>query len=257
VLVFESHANLGGSAGGGHWKVFRYDAEAGPGEQINCLSCNPTGASSSTDARLEVAEEGSLSSRVPLDSLATIANVTNDGAEVFFESAERLVAADLDGKVDVYEWRAPGNQGCTRQVGCLALISGGRSAEDDRLYGITPSGSDVFFLSADTLLPQDPDGTPSIYDARVNGGFPEPESGPADCLGEACQPTVAPPDESTPATSSHEGPGNPRSGGKKSCPKGKRRLLQKGGRTRCVKHRSKGHRHERPHKGHSNRGVSR
>ncbi len=244
VLVFQARADLTGFESDGHSQVYRYDAEAEAGEQLSCLSCNPTGTSPEADSRLQTDEEAQIISVSPIDALALIPNVTADGEQVVFESGERLVPQDLDGKVDVYEWRVQGKSGCTREAGCLALISGGRSPEDDYLYAMTPDGSDVFFRSADTLVPQDPDGTPSIYDARVGGGFSPPEPPPGDCLGEACQPAVQAPNDATPATSSHIGPGNPKQATKSRCPKGKRKV-RRAGRTRCVKRQSKKAKHHK------------
>lgn len=247
VLLFQSHAELTGSDGGGHWQIFRYDTQASPGEQLICVSCNSTGASSGSDARLQTPEEGQLVSTnpSPVNAITHIANITTDGDRAFFQSADRLVSADLDGKVDVYEWEALGVGGCGRTEGCLSLISSGQSASDDYLYAMTPDGSDVFFLSGDTLVPQDPDGTPSIYDARVGGGFPQPVT-PADCLGEACQPTVQAPDVLTPVTSIR--------GDKKAktrrCPKGKRKI-RRGGKRLCRKPRHK--RQAKGHRGKANR----
>src|SRR5262249_23132276 len=89
--------------------------------------------------------------------------------------------------IDVYEWRANGAGGCAVEAGCIDLISSGRSAGDDYLFAMTPNGSDVFFQSGDVLLPEDPDGTPSIYDPRGNGGLPPPPHPLPACEGDACQ----------------------------------------------------------------------
>jgi len=240
VLLFGSHADLAGADADGHWQVFRYDTNADPGEQLICVSCNPTGVPAESDARLQTPEEGQLVSTnpSPVNSIAQIANITSDGRRAFFQSADRLASSDLDGKVDVYEWEAGGTGGCEREAGCVSLISSGRSAGDDYLYAMTPSGSDVFFLSGDTLVPQDSDATPSIYDARVGGGFAQPTV-PGGCLGEGCQPVVAAPGEVTPATSGHVGPGNQKARtGARRCPKGKRKV-RRGGKVRCLKPRPK------------------
>ena len=245
VLVFESSASLTGYDSDGHREVYRYDAGAEPGAALSCLSCNPSGTPAVSDALLESEGPPSIVQALPpVNALTHIDNVSEDGREVFFQSAERLVAADLDGHQDVYEWEAQGKGACKRSGGCLSLISSGRSAEDDYLYAMTPDGHDVFFLSADTLVPQDPDGTPSIYDARVGGGFPQPPAPSGECLGEACQPPVVVPDDPTPASSSFEGSGNVDEGGSppKHCKKPKVRRHGK-----CVKkhHKAKHKRHHR------------
>jgi hypothetical protein len=249
VLVFQSHADLVGSHGEGHWQLFRYDSEAPPGTELTCLSCNPTGAPAGSDARLQTAEgDVSPMGKSPLSQLGLIANLTDDGNRLFFESGDRLVAQDLDGKVDVYEWEAEGVGGCQRKAGCLSLISGGRSPEDDYLYAVTPDGSDAFFLSSDVLNREDPDRTPSIYDARVDGGFPPPVTPPKECLGEACQPVVSPPDDTTPASSSFEGTANLTGSAKRRCPRGMRRV-RRAGKTRCIRRNGekRGHHRQRHH----------
>ncbi len=138
-----------------------------------------------------------------------MANLTADGGTVFFQSDERLALADGDGLTDVYEWKAPGAGGCARQGGCIALISSGHSSFPDYLYAVSPSGRDVFIDTADSLATQDTDGgVPSIYDARVNGGFAPPPAPNGECLGEACQPAAVAPNDVTPASLVFDGPGN-------------------------------------------------
>jgi hypothetical protein len=232
VLVFESQAALTGYDSDGYREIFRYDTEAPAGSRLSCVSCNPTGTPAGSDARLEIPELGFLESinPSPVNAITQIANVSSDGDKVFFQSGDRLVAGDLDGKLDVYEWEAQGQGGCEREGGCLSLISYGRSTEDDYLYAMTPDGHDVFFLSADTLVGQDPDETPSIYDARMEGGFPPPSAPPAECLGEACQPAASPPGEFDSVLEEEAAnPGKP----SRRCPKGKRRITSKG-KARCV-----------------------
>ena len=223
VLLFESKANLTDYASAEHREIYRYDSQAEPAKQLSCLSCNPTGVAAASDAQLESKAPISIAQPFPpVNSLSHIDNITIDGKQAFFQSADRLVSADVDGKVDVYEWEAAGIGGCGRASGCLSLISGGQSTGDDYLYGMTPNGSNVFFLSTDSLLAQDPDGTPSIYDARVVGGFPSAPTPNSPCAGEACRSLTSAPDDPTPASSSFEGPGRAsHSAKRRHCAKGK------------------------------------
>ncbi len=187
ALVFESHASLTGYKNEGHTEIYRYDAAANSGAgELACLSCNPTKAPASSDARLEnfplVDDFFSPASR-----RAPIANLSEDGRTVFFESADRLVSGDTDGLPDVYEWEAHGVGGCEQEGGCLSLISSGHSSTPNYLYAVSADGRDVFIRTTDSLLAQDTDGgAPSIYDARMGGGFAEPPVAKP-CEADACQ----------------------------------------------------------------------
>jgi DNA-binding beta-propeller fold protein YncE len=233
ILVFESHADLTTSESEGHSQVYRYDAES---ENLVCLSCDPTGAAPASDSQLQ-SDPGRtyVDPLPPVNAMTRVANLSADGERVFFQSAERLAAGDTDGLLDVYGWRARGTGGCGRQGGCLALISSGQSSREDYLYAVSADGRDVFFSSFDLLVAQDTDSTPSIYDARVGGGF-ELQAVAEACVGDACQgPQIAPPPLlGGPTSASLQGSGNP---GPRRCPRGKRRVRRKG-KTRCVSRRA-------------------
>jgi len=238
VLIFESNAALTDYEPEGHTQVFRYDASNGT---LACLSCNQTGVQvADGDATLQT-----FTDAVRLGYLSVynaMPNLNSDGNRAFFESTEALTVDDTDGLRDVYEWEAEGVGSCDRPGGCVYLISSGQSGSEELLYSVSESGNDVFFRSADLLLPDDPDETPSIYDARVNGGFP-PSAVPAgECLGEACQPAAVAPNDPTPGSSNFQGAGNVReetsSRSRRSCPKGKK-AVRRAGKPRCVSRNSK------------------
>ncbi len=124
-------------------QVYRYDADT---DTLNCVSCNPTGA---TDEG-----EGSLS-RLGL-------GLTTDG-RVFFNSTEALAARDENESTDVYEW----------ENGTVALISTGTSPTASRLLSASADGTDTYFFTRDNLVPQDENRDHiKIYDAREGGGYP-------------------------------------------------------------------------------------
>jgi len=226
VLLFESQASLTPYGSDGHTHVYRYDFLAG---SLDCLSCNPTGAPSSGDASLQTVAS-SQGAPGPFGPFALVANLRADGRRAFFQSTEALVARDTDGLLDVYEWEAQGVGSCQRPRGCTYLISSGHSSRVEYLYAASDSGDDVFFLSSDLLLPSDSDETPSIYDARVGGGFSEATK--ADCEGESCRATSTSPPAlpvaRTPVVGAND---NVRP---KRCHKGKRRVVRRG-KVRCVK----------------------
>jgi hypothetical protein len=192
IFVFESRAQLTSYSNEGLVEIYRYDASTGT---ILCVSCNPSGDLPSRSARLE--DVGRLTPPIVVN------NLTEDGGRVFFETSESLIGRDTDGVNDIYEWSQAG----------VSLISSGQSPSTtatNTIFGITPDGSDVVFLSGDQLLPEAPsEGAPSLYDARVNGGFASPLT--RDCLVGACQPSGSgTPALSTSGSSRFNGKGNVR-----------------------------------------------
>jgi hypothetical protein len=248
-LLFQSRADLAGYDPEGHSEVYRYDLAA---NELDCLSCNPTLAPASADASLESVSAG-LGDPEPFSSFAYVANLRADGRRAFFQSNEALVPGDVDGLQDVYEWEAQGMGTCARAGGCLYLVSSGHSLRTDYLYAASNTGDDVFFRTGDSLLPRDAEETPSIYDARVNGGFAEAVVEP--CEGESCRPRMSPVPAPPNLASQVQGPSGNRSA---RCPKGKRKT-RRHGRTACVKkhHHHKHHHHKKKEKAGQNKGAGR
>jgi hypothetical protein len=232
VLLFQASSPLTGYDPEGHTEIYRYDSVGGT---LECLSCNPTEMPASSNASLQTI--ALTSAEAPLDAHGRIPNLRSDGRRAFFQSSEALVPSDVDGVQDVYEWEAQGVGSCKREGGCVYLISSGHSSRDNHLYSVSESGNDVFFQTSDILLGLDGDSTPSIYDARVNGGFPETQ--PIPCQGEGCRPAPElPPGVSVPSTPPLGSKGNVQ---ERKCPKGKRRVTRDG-KTQCVKKHRKRHR---------------
>lgn len=233
VLVFESKARLTSYENAGHTEIYRYDAQS---KGLTCVSCNPSAEPATGDARLQ---EVIQLAEAPI----AIHNLSDDGSRVFFETEESLVEHDTDGINDIYEWRE--EEGSAS----VDLISSGESAEyptqagkpielphfplPNTLFSATPSGDDVVFLSQDALVPAaGVGGVPAIYDARVNGGFPEPAA-PKACREEECRPpTSSPPLLSGSFSETTAGVGNvkPRHHRARRCRRAKQKRRQ-----RCVK----------------------
>ncbi len=172
-MLFASRAAVTDVDSGGHMQVYLYDAGTG---DVDCVSCG-TGAVAG-DAWLYYppaeAGDGRMPYRLPR-------NLTSDGERAFFETAERLVDGDTNGKTDVYMW----------SEGELSLISTGQGAEGAEFIDASASGDDVFFTTREQLVGRDTDELVDVYDARVGGGFPDPPP-PQPCLEDGCQGAFAP-----------------------------------------------------------------
>jgi hypothetical protein len=122
---------------------------------------------SGTTTRLSV---GSVGGNGLFDS--TYAGSSTDGLRVFFNTGEGLVAADTDGRQDIYER----SSGTTTQISTGP--SGGNGAFDAVYDGASPNGTHVFFNTSEGLAGGDTDGRKDIYD-RSGGTTTLASTGPA------------------------------------------------------------------------------
>jgi hypothetical protein len=220
VLVFTSHGALTGddTRGIGPEQVYRYDAGE---EQLVRVSIGERG----------FADDGLAGTGNALIANADHVNggvgqprrdpsMSDDGSLIFFQSPVGLTPRALNdvpvnqlgGGTDlaqnIYEWEADGTQvdskaACGEAAGCIRLISDGEDVSEGNgettatessveLLGADVSGDDVFFTTADRLVPADSDSELDYYDARVNGGFPAPVEpvchGEETCLGAPSSP---------------------------------------------------------------------
>jgi hypothetical protein len=242
-LYFESTEVAGVPAGGEtpppkaglgsvfNQQAFRYDAVEGV---LQCVSCaSPFDPAPKLNANYLT--EGAMRTSIQGASSPRIASANGD--YVFFQTPAALLPSDVDGEVepeghapdstqeaagavspehesyttsvssDVYEWTKDGIHGCARLEGCLSLITSGRGGFHNLLLGTDASGEDVFFYTNESLLSRDNDTAGDIYDARVNGGFPEPVQG-VECEGDACSTPPSAPNDATPSSSTLNGTGN-------------------------------------------------
>ena len=224
TVVFNSLGQLTGydnsGCSGACSEVYAYSAAS---NHLVCVSCNPSGAAPLGDSSIPpgtVAEAGA-SFRQPRV-------LSYDGARVFFNSSDALVPQDTNGTRDVYEY----------ENGAPHLISSGTGRSPSEFVDASADGRDVFFITPQQLVPRDTDELTDLYDARENGGFPEPPTQAA-CEGDACHVNPTAPSEPTLSTSVTGGPGNAT-----ECAKGK--VVKKG---KCVKKKSnkkhKGKKHNR------------
>jgi hypothetical protein len=227
-LVFTSHGALtpDDSRRDGARQVFRYDAQTGELVRVSIgeHGFNDNGNAGSGDATIVLAEN-TFNRAGPARPDPTM---SHDGAYVFFMSPVALAPHALDDvQVDaaghlaqnVYEYHD----------GHVHLISDGRdvSADPPRacnqsglgfvssvcLVGTDATGANVFFTTADSLVPSDTDSGIDFYDARVcttgDPCVPPAPPSPPPCLGEACHGTpAATPSLLTPGSASFNGAGN-------------------------------------------------
>lgn len=155
--------------------VYIYDAGSG---RLRRVSLGEDGASGNGNGSFDASIRptffnGRLPEQYELDSRSVDAG----GDTVVFSSAEKLSPRATNGRQNVYAWHQ----------GSVGLISSGAATEDDEVVGITPNGGDLFFMTSADLLPSDTDGLRDMYDARIDGGFPEPPGATEPCQSEVCR----------------------------------------------------------------------
>ncbi len=201
-LVFTTRARLTSDDTDTAADVYRYDAETG---EIVLVSVgedghDDNGNNSAFDARIAAPVEGQEGvNAINMWRLDTRA-ISDDGSVIVFSTAEPLSTRAVNGNVNIYVWHE----------GRVGMISTGLSQTSDELPVVSQSGRDIFFVTSQDILPQDSDGLPDIYDARIDGGFPEPPVPAGGCSGDTCQgPPSVPSLLSAPASATFFGLGNP------------------------------------------------
>ncbi len=214
-------------------EIYLYDAESGA--EPRCVSCDPSGGLPTSPAFFSTRQAQSIAT----PSTHLNQPMSSDGSRVFFTSGEPLLPEqDTNGANDVYEWEAVGSGSCQVEEangGCLHLISSGADPKGSYFLEVTPDGSDVFFTTFQKLLGWDVDQSGDIYDARVEGGFPDPQASTAPCAGDACRATPrSAPAAAAAGSASLVGSGDPLVRRVKRCPPG-RKAVTRHGKRHCVK----------------------
>jgi hypothetical protein len=178
-------------------QVFEYDAQTAMLVRVSKgqQGYNEDGNSNGYAATIPSQED---ETDLPINEFTGLA-VSGNGAYVFFTSEDALTPQTLDGAANVYEYHE----------GQVALVSDGHDLVNVlespavQLLGTDESGQDVYFRTADRLVPQDTDTQLDVYDARIEGGFP-PAGGNLDCSEDSCQgpPTSGLPSPTLPTLSS-------------------------------------------------------
>jgi hypothetical protein len=218
-LLFASSAALTPDDTSSVSQLFRYDATTG---QLIRVSTGQNGfGEDGNTATNAVTIPASFVHFAGYQSGPPQKMISDDGSRIFFESTGALTPKALDhvrlpGKggfsaENIYEWHE----------GQVALLTDGRDrthigiqqAGEQRssvlLLGTDSDGRDVFFTTTSPLISEDQDEVQDIYDASVDGGFPQAAT--SRCTGEGCQgpAAVAPPSE-VGGSSRLVGPENPK-----------------------------------------------
>jgi hypothetical protein len=185
-------------------QIFEYDAvsEALVRVSRGASGYEPQGSESADAHQSLIPFQRSSTEKVSPAGAGTNLAVSADGSTVVFESNAALTAGALPASEaarettereswNVYEYHNNVGGGGSVADGDVYLISDGVNRSQVILLGLDGSGENVFFTTADRLVPQDTDTQFDIYDARVDGGFPAPDP-PAGCEGCEATPLVQP-----------------------------------------------------------------
>jgi len=178
-------------------QLFEYDAQQERLQRVSIGQCPPprktclpsegfnhNGNTTSAEAAPQIVATPHYSEGMIPTSAASHLSLVDSGA-VMFSSRDSLTPQAVEGRENIYEYRE----------GNVYLISPGDEAIAPkavglRLLGASESGSDIFFRTTDSLVPEDTDTQANWYDAREGGGFPAPVS-QGGCLEEACHGPLA------------------------------------------------------------------
>lgn len=188
-LVFATVAQLSDDDTNATKDIYRYDAENGQllrvsiGEDGFAANGN-AGVGSGGGARILPGHRGSREGggnreQYEMNSRA----VSEDGTRIVFTSVAPLSRAASNGLSNAYEWQAGVDGGQAH----VSLVSTGTADEPVENVVISPNGRSIFFVTTQGLVRQDADGAPDVYDARLEGGFPEPPEQIRPCQSDACQ----------------------------------------------------------------------
>ena len=199
-LIFTSVAHLTPDDTSTAGQVFEYDAQEEKLVRVSVgqcpapdLACTPSERFDNDGNTTDSANRASILTpsyaRAMLPTQASSELSLSEGGAVVFGSPEALTPLAIAGREhlygsppeNIYEYR----EGNVYLISPLDETAPLRNSFT-RMLGTDESGDDVFFYTADSLVPQDTDSQASWYDARIGGGFPAPPS-LSGCEGDACQ----------------------------------------------------------------------
>jgi hypothetical protein len=203
-LVFPSIEKLTGSEDTSTaQQLFEYDAETQRVARVSIGQQSATGYFCPVTKHLEAGfdcngniSESVLAPAIPLPSylqndypvLASSKLIVTEDGRVFFVSRAPLTPLAVEGSKNIYEYAHENvylvASGENPQLEAAAFSESFN--EHDRLIGTDESGTDVFMGAIGQLVTQDTDTQSDVYDARVEGGFPDIQTMET-CKGESCR----------------------------------------------------------------------
>lgn len=192
-------------------ELYLYSAEGSTPLRPNlvCASCNPAlpAAPGNAFSRYGPSEESSAGTPIGNSGALSFSrhlarSISDDGRFVFFTTRAALVPEDTNGQLDAYEYDARTEE--------LHLLSSGTSDQHSVFLEASADGRNAFFTTAQRLTGWDTDPNIDLYDARVEGGLPEPPPPPtAPCEGASCRQGSSAAPAPAAIGSTQEGKGNP------------------------------------------------
>lgn len=187
-LVLSTYAQLSADDTNAAQDVYRYDAQTGALERVSIGEggYDADGNGGLIGSTIQAGNHGNSS----LEGAAVVSQyemgnraISEDGSRIVFVSAGPLSPMASNGLANVYEWHE--NSGGSG--GSVSLISSGHGEEPVDDVVISPNGANVVFDTSEGLVPQDTDGAPDVYDARLGQGFAPVAAERQPCEGDACQ----------------------------------------------------------------------
>jgi hypothetical protein len=176
-------------------EIFLYDAAQ---NKLSCASCGSSGEPPTAPAHIIGPSIDLVAGGKGYATPMYLQRVVSNDGRVFFDTPNALLPRASNGQANVYEY----------QDGHVYLISSGTGGTPSYFLDASVSGEDVFIVSGQPLLPSSTR-TLRIYDARVNGGLPEPQN-LTECSEEDCKGAVTPvPLFAPPSSATFVGKGNP------------------------------------------------
>ncbi len=220
------HGDCLSGLGTGCRELYLYSADTSTplSPDLACASCNSSGEPAAAMATDWVRQNNAAADTDWHRNNA----LSQDGHYVFFSTAEALLPEDTNGVSDAYLYDST--------TGRARLLSSGTSSSPSYFLESSLDGTNAFFSTRQRLSAWDFDTSYDVYDARIDGGFPEPPAQLAPCAGDSCRRALPPePGAVSPSSATFVGPGDAHRK-RRPCPRG-RHLVRVHGKKHCLKHR--------------------